>query len=59
MRRIEDLEEAIRTAQQTIEITPQKYPDLVAKLNNLGSKLKSRFERTGRMKDLKEVIYKT
>jgi tetratricopeptide (TPR) repeat protein len=41
-----------------VEFTPQDYPDLAGWLNNLGNMLGSRFERTGRMEDLKEAIRK-
>jgi hypothetical protein len=33
---MEDLGEAIRKAQQAIEVTPQDHPDLVGRLNNQG-----------------------
>ena len=52
-----DLEEAIRNAQQAVEVTPQDHPGLASRLNNLGTKLVLRFERTGRMKDLGETIH--
>jgi hypothetical protein len=54
---MEDLEESICQAQQTVNIMPQDHLDLAGMLNNLGSKLESQFERMGRMEDLKESIY--
>lgn len=34
-----DSEEAIRNAQQAVEVTPQDHPDLAGRLDNLGTKL--------------------
>jgi len=53
---MEDLEDSIRRAQQAVNITPQDHPDLAMYLNNLGYKLETRFEKTGRMEDLEESI---
>jgi tetratricopeptide (TPR) repeat protein len=56
--RMEDLEEAIRKAEQALDAAPKDYLDLEAMQNNLGNKLGFRFERTGRIEDLKEAIRK-
>ncbi|KAH0556259.1 hypothetical protein GP486_005813 [Trichoglossum hirsutum] len=56
---MEDLEEAIRVAQQAVDATPEDHPDLAAWLNALGNKLRRRYERTGKMEDLKEAIQVT
>ncbi|XTI93403.1 TPR-like protein [Cenococcum geophilum] len=53
---MEDLEEAILVARQAIDVTPKDHPDLAGRLNNLGNKLKSRYERTGKIEDLEEAI---
>ena len=53
---MKDLEEAIQTARQAVESTPADHPDQAGRLNNLGNKLESRYERTGEMKDLEEAI---
>jgi uncharacterized protein with von Willebrand factor type A (vWA) domain len=39
-----------------VNITSQDHSNLAGRLNNLGNKLQSRFERTDRMEDLKEFI---
>ncbi|SPJ84208.1 uncharacterized protein FTOL_10725 [Fusarium torulosum] len=52
---MKDLEEAIETARQAVKSTPDDHPDLAAMLNNLGTKLESRYERMGEMKDLEEA----
>jgi hypothetical protein len=38
-----------------VAATPDDHPNLATRLNNLGSKLESRFERTGSMEDLEEA----
>jgi len=43
-------------SQQVVEVTPKDYPDLAGYLNNLGSKLESRYNRTGKIEDLEEAI---
>jgi len=43
---MEDLAQAIRTARQAVEVTPEDHLDLAGWLNNLGTKLEG---RTGRM----------
>ena len=53
---MEDLEEAILVARQAVDVTPKDHPDLAGWLNNLGTKLESRYERTGEMEDLKEAL---
>jgi hypothetical protein len=45
-----------RRAQEVVNITSQDHPDLAGRLSTLGNKHQSRFERTGRMKDLEESI---
>jgi hypothetical protein len=54
--RMDDLEEAIRTARRVVEVIPKDHEDLAALLHNLGNRLESRFERMGRMEDLEEAI---
>jgi hypothetical protein len=36
---MEDLEEAILLSRQAVKVTPDDYPDLAGRLNNLRSKL--------------------
>ena len=43
-------------AQQAVDITSKDHPDLAGRLNNLGTKLKSRYKHTGKMEDLEEAI---
>jgi len=49
---MDDLEEAITAARQAVESTPSDHPARAGWLSNLGSKLKSRYKRTGQMADL-------
>src|SRR2546421_9846945 len=58
MGEMEDLEEAIRKAEEAVKATPEDHPDLAGRLNNLGNKLERRYERTGKMEDLEEAIRK-
>jgi len=51
-----DLEEAIQIARQAVASTLKDYSDLAMYLNNLGSWLGGRYERTGDMTDLEEAI---
>ncbi len=51
-----NLEEAIETAREAVQSTPHDHPNRAACLNNLGTKLQSRFERTGEMANLEEAI---
>ncbi|KAB5581191.1 CHAT domain-containing protein [Coniochaeta sp. 2T2.1] len=51
-----DLEEAITVARQAVASTPDDHPDRAGRLNNLGNKLESRYERTGAMADVEEAI---
>ncbi|KAF9783588.1 hypothetical protein IL306_009168 [Fusarium sp. DS 682] len=51
-----DLEEAIETARQAVELTPNDHPDLAGRLSNLGNKLEGRYEWTGEMRDLEESL---
>jgi len=51
-----DLKEAVCRQSQAVEGTAESDPDLAGRLNNLGNKLQSRFERMRRMKDLEELI---
>ena len=39
-----------------VGITPRDHPDLAARLGNLGNKLVSRYERTGKIEDPEESI---
>ena len=50
---IGDLEEAIELLTQALKSTPQNHIDRPTRLNNLGYMLKSRYERTGQIHDLK------
>jgi hypothetical protein len=36
---MEDLEEAIQVTQQAVKVTPNDYPDLAGRLNNLRGSL--------------------
>ncbi|KAH7109907.1 hypothetical protein B0J13DRAFT_293914 [Dactylonectria estremocensis] len=49
------LEEAIHTARQAVESTPDDHPDRAGRLNNLGNKFESWYEWTGEMKGLEEA----
>jgi hypothetical protein len=51
-----DLEEAIWTAQQAVELTPADHPDRATHLNNIGVFLQRRYERRGEIRDLEESI---
>ncbi len=51
-----DLEEAIDREREALAITPNNHPDRAAMLNNLGKKLASRYEGTGKMEDMEEAI---
>ena len=53
---MDDLDRAIVTNEQAVESTPDDHPDRAMYLNNLGSALQSRFERTGSMDDLDRAI---
>jgi len=53
---MKDLEEAINTTRQAVDLTLSDHPNLAMYVNNLSSRLKSRFERTGEMKDVEEAI---
>jgi CHAT domain-containing protein len=55
-RRLEDLEEAIKSYQRAVTGTPPDSPDLPMNLNNLGNGLRARYARTGRLEDLEEAI---
>src|SRR2546421_12778568 len=50
--RMEDLEEAIRRAEEAVAATPDDHPELAGRLNILGINLGCRFKRTGRIEDL-------
>ncbi len=39
----------------TVEVTPEDLPDLEGRLNNLGNKVESRYERTGKMTNPEEA----
>jgi hypothetical protein len=53
---MQDLEEAIKAAQQAVDSTPVDRPGRAGRLNNLGNNLCSRYERTGQMQGLEEAI---
>jgi hypothetical protein len=53
---MEDLEGSVWQAQETVNLIPQGHLDMATMLSNLGNKLESRFERTGKMEDLEESI---
>jgi hypothetical protein len=50
-----DLEEAIRVARQAVASTLKDYFDLAGRLNNLGNRLGSRYERTGDKANIEEA----
>ncbi|KAF8418001.1 ankyrin repeat-containing domain protein, partial [Terfezia claveryi] len=50
------LVQAIARAEGAVEATPEDHPDRAAMLNNLGTHLSRRYERTGNMQDLKAAI---
>ena len=43
-------------ARQAVNVMPKDYLDLIGRLNNLGTKLKRRYERTGKIEDLEKAI---
>jgi len=43
---------------QAVAATPSDNPDLIGRLNNLGNILERRFERTGKIEDPEEVIWR-
>jgi len=43
-------------SRQAVEVTPEDHPNLAGRLSNLGNKLGRRYERTGKIEDLKEAI---
>ena len=51
----ENLDEAIQEVRRAVNLTPEDSEDLASRLNNLGNKLASRFERLGRLDDLEEA----
>ena len=53
---MDDLDRAIATNEQAVESTPVDHPNRAGTLNNLGTALQSRFERTGSMDDLDRAI---
>ncbi|KAL6228871.1 CHAT domain-containing protein [Aspergillus navahoensis] len=55
--RIDDLEEAIRTAQKAVNSTPEDHPDLANRLNTLANGLFCRYNRIGQTNDLEEAIW--
>jgi hypothetical protein len=55
-RQIDDLNEAIRVARQTIEIAPRDHPDFASWLDALTKVLDYRDEETWEMDDLEETI---
>ncbi len=56
MRRLGDLDLALRYLQQALKLTPPDSPDLPATLNNLGAVLSTRYHCTERLEDLEEAI---
>lgn len=54
-----DIDEAICTARQAFEATPQDHPDRATKLNNYCLRLMDRYSRTGELADLEEAIHKS
>lgn len=51
-----DLEEAIRLRQEAVNATPEDHPSWVIYLDNLGTRLRYRYLRTGAIADLEEAI---
>ncbi|KJK87391.1 hypothetical protein H633G_08750 [Metarhizium anisopliae BRIP 53284] len=56
MGEIADLEEAIASTRQAIDLTPVHSPDRAVIMNNLGIKLQMRYKRIGKIADLDEAI---
>ncbi|KJZ72809.1 hypothetical protein HIM_07753 [Hirsutella minnesotensis 3608] len=53
---MDDLSRAVEVAEMAVAATPQGHPDRPGRLNNLGNRLGSRFERTGSMDDLSLAV---
>lgn len=53
---MEDLNHAIETNEEAVELTPVNYPRHVMYLNSLGNALQRRFKRTGSIEDLDRAI---
>ncbi|MGD9486312.1 tetratricopeptide repeat protein, partial [Streptomyces sp. TRM70308] len=53
---VADLNQAVAVAREAVEAVPSGHPDRAALLNNLGSALRARFERTGDLADLDHAI---
>lgn len=56
MGEMNDLEESVRIARQSLQSTPLNQPDRVSYMSGLTDKLSSRYERIGEMTDLEEAI---
>lgn len=57
--KMEDLEEAIKRAQEAVAATPDDHPNQAPMLNNLGNMLGLRFDRTGKMENLEQAIQRS
>ncbi len=51
-----DLQAAIAACQQAMKLTPEGSPDRASWLNNLGSGLRDRYNRSEDLVDLQEAI---
>ncbi|MFF2901111.1 hypothetical protein, partial [Streptomyces sp. NPDC057966] len=51
-----DLDQAVAVARQAVEVAASGHSDRAALLNNLGSALRARFERTGDHADLDQAV---
>ena len=53
---MDDLNAAVEAKEEAVKSTPRDHPNRAMYLNNLGSALRSRFERTGSMDDLNAAV---
>ena len=51
-----DLDETIRLARQTVDMTQENHPNLAWQLHNLRIRLSARYSRTGEITDLEEAL---
>lgn len=54
---VTELEGAIQTARQALDVTPANHPSQADRLHTLSSMIARRHERTGNIADLEEAIY--
>ena len=53
---LSDLEDAISTLGDAVDLTPHGHPDRPHRLHNLGNSFKARFERLGELSNLEQAI---